>query len=329
MRAVLCTGYGSHTELVLDEVADPTPGPGQVLIDVHAASLNFPDLLVIRGEYQFKPEPPFVPGAEAAGVVAALGEGVTRFAVGQRVTSFGVAGAFAEQRVADVGMVVPIPEQISFETAAAMTMAYGTSYHALVQRGRLGSDETLLVLGAAGGVGSTAVEVGKVLGATVIAAASSDEKLDFCRSIGADHTINYLTEDLRSRVKEITGGLGADVIYDPVGGDLAEPAFRSIAWGGRYLVIGFAAGDVPAIPLNLPLLKVASIVGVFFGSFSGKQPEIAAANLEEISRMIVAGELKPPITETFPLESVIEAFELMASRKAMGKMVIAMDPAIG
>lgn len=322
MRAVLCTEYGSHDKLVLDDAPDPTPGPDQVLIDVHAASLNFPDLLVIRGEYQFKPEPPFVPGAEAAGVIAALGEGVTGFAVGQRVTSFGVAGAFAERRVADVGTVIPIPDEITFATAAAMTMAYGTAYHALVQRGQLRSGESLLVLGAAGGVGSAAVEVGKVLGATVIAAASSEEKLEFCRSIGADHTINYTTEDLRSRVREITGGHGADVMYDPVGGDLAEPAFRSTAWGGRYLVIGFAAGDVPAIPLNLPLLKVASIVGVFFGSFSAKQPQIAAANLEEITRMIVAGELNPPVTETLPLERVVDAFELMASRRAMGKIIL-------
>lgn len=322
MRAVLCIEYGSHDKLVLDDAPDPTPGPDQVLIDVHAASLNFPDLLVIRGEYQFKPEPPFVPGAEAAGVIAALGEGVTGFAVGQRVTSFGVAGAFAERRVADVETVIPIPDEITFETAAAMTMAYGTAYHALVQRGQLLSGESLLVLGAAGGVGSAAVEVGKVLGATVIAAASSEEKLEFCRSIGADHTINYTTEDLRSRVREITGGHGADVMYDPVGGDLAEPAFRSTAWGGRYLVIGFAAGDVPAIPLNLPLLKVASIVGVFFGSFSAKQPQIAAANLEEITRMIVAGELNPPITETFPLERVVDAFELMTSRRAMGKIIL-------
>lgn len=322
MRAVLCTEYGSHDKLVLDDAPDPTPGPDQVLIDVHAASLNFPDLLVIRGEYQFKPEPPFVPGAEAAGVIAALGEGVTGFAVGQRVTSFGVAGAFAERRVADVGTVIPIPDEITFATAAAMTMAYGTAYHALVQRGQLLSGESLLVLGAAGGVGSAAVEVGKVLGATVIAAASSEEKLEFCRSIGADHTINYTTEDLRSRVREITGGHGADVMYDPVGGDLAEPAFRSTAWGGRYLVIGFAAGDVPAIPLNLPLLKVASIVGVFFGSFSAKQPQIAAANLEEITRMIVAGELNPPVTETFPLERVVDAFELMTSRRAMGKIIL-------
>jgi len=322
MRAALCTEYGSHDKLIVSDEPDPIPEPGQVLIDVHAASLNFADLLVIRGEYQFKPEPPFVPGAEAAGVVAALGDGVAGLAVGQRVTSFGVAGAFAERRVADVGMVIPIPDEITFETAAATTMAYGTAYNALVQRGSLGQRETLLVLGAAGGVAAAAVEIGKVLGATVIAAASTDEKLDFCRSMGADHTINYTTEDLRQRVKELTDGVGADVIYDPVGGDLAEPAFRSIAWGGRYLVIGFAAGAVPAIPLNLPLLKVASIVGVFFGSFSGKQPRIAAANLAEISRMIVSGELNPPITEILPLERVIDAFDLMASRRAMGKVIL-------
>ncbi len=322
MRAVLCTEYGSHDKLILSDAPDPILGPGQVLIDVHAASLNFPDLLVIRGEYQFKPEPPFIPGAEAAGVVAALGEGASGFAVGQRVTSFGVAGAFAERRIADIGSVIPIPDEITFETAAAMTMAYGTAYHALVQRGQLRSGESLLVLGAAGGVGSAAVEVGKVLGAKVIAAASTDEKLDFCRSIGADHTINYTTEDLRSRVREITGGHGADVMYDPVGGDLAETVFRSTAWGGRYLVIGFAAGDVPAIPLNLPLLKVASIVGVFFGSFSAEQPQIAAANLEEITRLIVAGELNPPVTETLPLERVVDAFELLASRRAMGKVIL-------
>lgn len=322
MRSVLCTEYGSHDNLVVSEVADPTPGRGQVLIDVHAASLNFPDLLVMRGEYQFKPEPPFVPGAEAAGVISALGEGVDDFAVGQRVASFGVAGAFAEMRVADVHMVVPIRDEIDFGTAAATTMVYGTSYHAVVQRAQLASGETLLVLGAAGGVGSAAIEIGKVLGATVIAAASTDEKLEFCRSIGADHTINYSNEDLRTRVKEITAGQGADVIYDPVGGELAEPAFRSIAWGGRYLVIGFASGDVPAIPLNLPLLKVASIVGVFFGSFSQKQPQTAAANLEKISTMIIAGELSPRITETFPLERVVDAFELMASRSSMGKIVL-------
>lgn len=322
MRALMCTEYGSHESLTLADVPEPSPGPGQVLIDVHAASLNFPDLLVIRGEYQFKPEPPFIPGAEAAGVVSALGDGVTRFAVGQRVTSFGVAGAFAQQRVADVGMVIPIPDEIPFATAAAMTMAYGTSYHALVQRGGLKPDETLLVLGASGGVGSTAVEIGKLLGATVIAAASSEAKLEFCRSLGADHTINYTATDLRSGIKEITDGRGVDVIYDPVGGELAEPAFRSIAWGGRYLVIGFAAGDVPTIPLNLPLLKVASIIGVFLGSFSAKHPELAAANLEAIADMIVAGDLQPPITRTFRLDEAVDAFGLLATRTAMGKVVL-------
>lgn len=325
MRAVLCTEYGSHEKLILDDVADPAPAPGQVLIDVHAASLNFPDLLVIRGEYQFKPEPPFVPGTEAAGVIVALGEGVSGLSVGRRVTSVGVVGAFAPLRVVDESTTIPIPDEIGFETAASMTMAYGTSYHALVQRGRLASDETLLVLGAAGGVGSAAIEIGKVLGATVIAAASSDEKLEFCRSIGADHTIDYITEDLKSRVMEITGSDGADVIYDPVGGDFAESAFRAIAWNGRYLVVGFTAGDIPRLPLNLPLLKGASIIGVFWGSFTAREPHTAAANLTEISRLIVGGELKPPITETFPLERVIDAYELLASRRAMGKIVLRVD----
>ncbi|MDK1018777.1 MAG: NADPH:quinone oxidoreductase family protein [Actinomycetota bacterium] len=322
MRAVLCTEYGSHDKLVLGDLPDPVPGPGQVLIDVHAASLNFPDLLVIHGLYQYKPEPPFTPGAEAAGVVAAVGDGVNDCFVGQRVTSFGVIGAFAQKRVADRSMVIAIPDEISFATAAAMTMAYGTSYHALVQRGSLTSGETLLVLGAAGGVGSAAIEIGKNLGATVIAAASSDEKLAFCTSLGADHTINYSTDDLRARVKELTGGTGADVIYDPVGGDLSESAFRSIAWGGRYLVIGFASGDVFKLPLNLPLLKGASAVGVFWGSFTAHEPETAAANLVEISRMVINGALNPAITATFPLERVTAAYELLASRRAMGKLVL-------
>jgi NADPH2:quinone reductase len=322
MQAVLCVEYGSHDKLVVSEVPDPAPGPGEILIDVRAASLNFPDLLVIRGLYQFKPEPPFVPGAESAGVIVELGEGVEGLSVGQRVTTVGISGGFASLRVVEANAAIPLPADADLEVAAGTTMTYGTSYHALTQRAGLGKGETLLVLGASGGVGSAAIEIGKALGASVIAAASTDEKLAFCSDIGADHTINYTNEDLRSRVREITGGHGADVIYDPVGGDLADPAFRSIAWGGRYLVIGFASGDVPAIPLNLPLLKVASIIGVFFGSFTQEQPRIAAANLQEISRMIIAGELSPAITETFPLEEAIDAFELLASRRAMGKVVL-------
>ena len=325
MRAVLCTEYGSHKSLTVADVEDPGPAAGQVLIEVRAASLNFPDLLVVQGLYQFKPEPPFVPGAETAGVVTALGGGVDGLAVGQKVATVGVAGGFAELRVVDADSVIPLPDDADLQLAAATTMTYGTSYHALVQRGRLTSDETLLVLGAAGGVGSAAVEIGKALGAIVIAAASTDEKLSFCRDIGADQTINYTTEDLRSRVKELTGGLGADVIYDPVGGDLTESAFRAIAWEGRHLVLGFTAGEIPRLPMNLPLLKGASVVGVFWGSFTAREPKLAAANLSAVDSMIADGRLRPRITEVFTLDEIVDAYELLATRKAMGKVVIAVD----
>jgi NADPH2:quinone reductase len=322
MRAVLCTEYGSHENLTVAEVEDPVPGAGQVLVEVHAASLNFPDLLVIQGLYQFKPEPPFVPGAESAGVIAALGDGVDGLTVGQKVATVRVAGAFAELRVVDADSVIPLPDNAELQLAAATTMTYGTSYHALVQRAHLVPGETLLVLGAAGGVGSAAVEIGKALGATVIAAASTDTKLAFCSDIGADHTINYTTEDLRSRVKELTGGLGADVIYDPVGGDLTESAFRAIAWEGRYLVLGFTAGEIPRLPMNLPLLKGADVVGVFWGSFTARAPELAAANLVGISAMIADGALRPRITEVFTLDEIVAAYDLLVTRKAMGKIVI-------
>ena len=322
MRAVLCTEYGSHENLVVSDVPDPVPGPDEVLIEVHSASLNFPDLLVIQGLYQFKPEPPFVPGAEASGIIAELGEGVTGLVVGQRVTTVGIAGGFAQLRVVDAGSVIPLPAGVDFDTAAATTMTYGTSYHALVQRAEIADGETLLVLGASGGVGSAAVEVGKALGATVIAAASTDDKLTFCRDIGADETINYATEDLTSRVKELTGGHGVDVVYDPVGGDLAESAFRAIGWKGRHLVVGFTAGDIPRLPLNLPLLKGASVVGVFWGAFTAREPEAAAANLAAISTMISAGSLQPRVTEVFPLDRAVAAFDLLATRTAMGKIIL-------
>jgi len=322
MRAVLCTEYGSYENLVVSDVPDPVPGPDEVLIEVHSASLNFPDLLVIQGLYQFKPEPPFVPGAEASGVIAKLGEGVTGLAVGQRVTTVGIAGGFAQLRVVDAQSVIPLAAGVDFDTAAATTMTYGTSYHALVQRAEMAGGETLLVLGASGGVGSAAVEIGKALGATVIAAASSDDKLAFCQDIGADETINYATEDLTSRVKELTGGRGVDVVYDPVGGDLTESAFRAIGWKGRHLVVGFTAGDIPRLPLNLPLLKGASVVGVFWGAFTAHEPETAAANLSAISTMIAEGSLQPRATEVFPLDGAVAAFGLLATRTAMGKIVL-------
>lgn len=322
MQAVICTEYGSHRNLVVSEVDDPVPGPGEVLVDVHAASLNFPDLLVIRGQYQFKPEPPFVPGSEAAGVISALGEGVEGLRVGQNAATVGVSGGFAERRVVEASSVIVVPDGADLALVAATTMTYGTSYHALVQRARLASGETLLVLGASGGVGSAAVEIGKTLGATVIAAASTDAKLEFCSELGADHLINYSTEDLRSRVKELTDGRGADVVYDPVGGDLSETAFRSIAWGGRHLVVGFAAGDIPALSLNLALLKGASLVGVFWGSFTAREPQTAAANIDAIASMISDGTLRPRITEAFPLDQIVDAYDLMASRRSTGKIIL-------
>ena len=322
MRAVLCTEYGAQDKLSIGEVADPVAGPGEVVIDMAAASLNFPDLLVIAGLYQFKPEPPFVPGAEGAGIVSEVGSDVTHIEVGQRVMAVGVQGAFADKWVIDAGSVIPIPDDMDFETAASLTLAFGTSYHALKQRAALEPGETLLVLGAAGGVGSAAIEIGKSMGATVIAAASTDEKLEFCRDLGADMTINYTTEDLKARVKELTGGRGADVIYDPVGGALSEQAFRSIAWKGRHLVIGFASGDIPSIPLNLPLLKGADIVGVFWGSFTSREHVENMRNGAELFQMLSDGTLKPRVTNVFPLEDYESAFDLMASRQAKGKVVL-------
>lgn len=322
MRAVSCVAYGSHRDLIVTEVPDPIPGPGQVLIDVKAASLNFPDLLVIRGLYQFKPEPPFVPGAEAAGIVIEVGDGVETATVGQKVASVGVAGGFASRRVVDAESVIPLPDEADLELAAATTMTYATSYHALVQRADLKEGETLLILGASGGVGSAAVEIGKALGATVIAAASTDDKLRFCAELGADLTINYTDEDLKDRVKQLTDGRGVDVIYDPVGGELSESAFRAIAWNGRHLVVGFTAGEIPQLPLNLPLLKGASIVGVFWGSFTAREPAAAAANLAAISSMIATGSLRPRITERFDIEQAVDAYELLATREAIGKIVL-------
>lgn len=322
MRAVQCIAYGSHESLVVRDVDTPEPGPGEVLVEIHAASLNFPDLLVIRGLYQFKPEPPFVPGAEAAGVVAALGPDVEGVSVGQRVTTVGVAGGFAEYRVVKANSIIPLPDDADFQIAAATTVTYGTSYHALVQRAHLAEGETLLVLGAAGGVGSAAVEIGKSIGATVIAAASSDKKLSFCRNLGADHLVNYESEDLKSRVKELTNGNGVDVIYDPVGGDLSESAFRAIAWKGRHLVVGFSQGDIPGLPFNLPLLKGASIVGIFWGAFTTREPSVAAENLKIIGEMIVEGSLRPRISSVLPLDDVVDAYDLLVSRAVMGKVVL-------
>jgi NADPH2:quinone reductase len=321
MQALLCTKYGDHQSLSLSDVAEPVVSAGEVVIDVHAASLNFPDLLVIQGLYQFRPEPPFVPGAEAAGIIAGIGEGVHHLSVGDRVAAVGVAGAFAERWTVDAESAIRIPDHVDFETAAATTLVYGTSYHALKQRAMLQPGEDLVVLGAAGGVGSAAIEIGKVLGAKVIAAASTDEKLAFCQSLGADATINYTTEDLKSRIKELTNGRGADVIVDPIGGALSEQAFRSIAWKGRHLVIGFAAGEIPNLPLNLPLLKGASIVGVFWGSFTKKERKQNAVNTDELFLMLSEGKIRPRLSATYSLGAYHEAFDALATRTAIGKIV--------
>ncbi len=327
MRAVRCVELGPFTNLELVDIPDTEVGKGQIRIAMRAASLNFPDLLVVQGLYQIKADPPFTPGAEGAGVVSEVGEGVQHHQVGDRVAAVGATGAFADQWVIDADAATQIPDGVDFITAASLILAYGTSYHALVQRANLREGETLLVLGAAGGVGAAAVELGKAMGATVIAAASTAAKLDFCRSLGADSVINYSEENLKDQVKTLTGGRGVDVVFDPVGGDLSERALRSIAWKGRYLVIGFAAGDIPKISLNLPLLKGASIVGVWWGSFVQHEPEVNDANRSAIFDMLASGSLSPRITNVYPLAEYREAFDMLASRRAMGKVVLSIsDP---
>ncbi|NLP64100.1 NADPH:quinone oxidoreductase family protein [Paraburkholderia sacchari] len=321
MRAIRCNQYGPPETLTLEDLPDLVPGAGQVVIDVKAAAVNFPDVLIIENKYQVKPPLPFTPGAEVAGIVRAAGEGVA-LAPGMRVVAYVGNGGFAEQALADAAACVPLPEGADFATAAAFTLAYGTSHHAVVDRAALRAGETVLVLGAAGGVGLAAVEIGKALGARVIAAASSDEKLEVCRRFGADATINYSTEDLRERIKTLTDGKGPDVIYDPVGGIYAEPAFRSIGWRGRYLVVGFANGEIPRLPLNLTLLKGASIVGVFWGDFARREPQRNAAAFAQMVGWIGEGKLKPYVSKRYALADTAQALKDMASRKVTGKIVI-------
>ncbi|GAB3652807.1 NADPH:quinone oxidoreductase family protein [Ramlibacter alkalitolerans] len=322
MKAVLCKQYGPPSSLVVEEVPAPMPGAGQVLIEVHAAGVNFPDTLIIQGKYQFKPELPFSPGAEVAGVVKALGEGVAGLRVGARVIAATTWGGYAQQVLAPAERVIPMPHDMDFETAAGFLIAYGTSHHALKDRGALKAGETVLVLGAAGGVGLAAVEIAKALGARVIAAASSDEKLAVCREHGADATINYATQDLRERIKALTDGRGVDVVYDPVGGDLSEPALRSMAWRGRFLVVGFAAGPIPSIPLNLALLKGCSIVGVFWGAFVRAEPRRNEEELRELVGWVREGRLHPRISGVYPLERCAEALQQVMDRKVTGKFVL-------
>lgn len=322
MKAVLCVEHGPPEKLVVREVDTPEPGRGQVRIKVHAAGVNFPDTLIIQNLYQFKPALPFSPGGEAAGVIDAVGEGIEDLKVGDRVVAMTGNGCYAEAVVASRAQVVPIAGDMPFDIASGFTMTYGTSHHALKQRARLQLGETLLVLGAAGGVGLAAVELGKLMGAKVIAAASTEEKLQVCRDYGADETINYTTASLKDEIKRLTGGKGVDVIYDPVGDRYAEPAFRGMAWNGRYLVVGFAAGEIPALPLNLPLIKGASIVGVFWGAFTQAEPALHRENMAELLEWFSAGKLKPHISKHFTLDQGPEAIRWMMDRKATGKIVL-------
>lgn len=325
MKAVLAHEFGPPERLVLEEVPARHAGPGEVVIAVKACGVNFLDALMVQGKYQTKPPLPFSPGAEVSGIVTEVGAGVTGFANGTRVLAFVGHGGYAEEVTADTSRVIPLPPQMDFVTAAAFPIAYATSHHALKDRARLQPGETLLVLGAAGGVGLTAVEIGKIMGARVIACASSEDKLALCQEYGADALINYGASDLRERVRDLTGGNGVDVVYDPVGGAHAEPAVRSLGLEGRYLVIGFASGEIPKIPLNLVLLKMSSIVGVFWGAFAKAQPQRNAANFEELIGWYAAGRLRPHVSGTFPLAGYLEALAAVTQRKVKGKVVLVMD----
>lgn len=325
MKAILCESYGPPSSLVYREVPDPVPGPGEVLIQIAACSVNFPDTLIIEGKYQIKPPLPFAPGSDVAGTVIAIGEGVERVKIGDEVVALTRVGGFAEKLVVKESMCFPKPESMPPVVAASFLMAYGTSYHALKDRAKLQSGETLLVLGASGGVGLAAVELGKAMGARVIAAASSAEKLAVCTEHGADETIDYLTEDLKQRAKELTQGRGVDVVYDPVGDRFSEPALRATGRYGRYLVVGFAAGEIPKIPLNLTLLKECSIVGVFWGSFANREPHRNAVNVRELVEQYEIGNLRPHIHRTYALQDAPQALRDMLDRKVRGKAVIDMS----
>ncbi len=322
MRAVLCKRFGPPSALVVEDVPSPSAGPGELVVSVHACGVNFPDTLIIEGRYQFKPELPFSPGGEVAGIVKEVGPGVTAFRPGDRVIAATTWGGYAEEVVAEAKRTQPMPEGMDFETAAAFVLTYGTSHHALKDRAAIQPGETLLVLGAAGGVGLAAVELGKAMGVRVIAAASNAEKLAVCRAHGADETIDYAAEDLRARIKALTGGKGVDVVYDPVGGDYSEPALRSMAWRGRFLVVGFAAGKIPSLPLNLTLLKGCSIVGVFWGAFTRNEPQRNASNLQELMRWVGEGRLRPHVSARYPLERAADALHDLAARKVQGKVVL-------
>ena len=325
MKAIVCNKLGPPSDLVYTDTPDPTPAPNQVLVKLKACGINFPDTLIIQGLYQYKPELPFSPGSDVAGIVESVGDKVTQFKPGDEVVAMTGWGGFAEKAAVDVNTCFPKPPGMSMVNAASFLMAYGTSYYALKQRGQLKEGDTLLVLGASGGVGLTAVELGKLLGARVIAAASTADKLAVCQEYGADELINYTEEDLKARVKELTGNKGADVIYDPVGGHYAEPALRSIGWEGRYLVIGFAAGEIPKIPLNLALLKGCQIVGVFWGAYAQKYSSQNMQNTLQLIQWFDEGKLKPHIHGTYPLAEAAQALEEIMQRKVKGKAVVVMN----
>ena len=322
MHAWLCENPTGVDALSWQELPTPSPKADEVLIEIKAASLNFPDLLIVQNKYQMKPALPFVPGSEYAGVVQAVGQGVKHLAVGQHVACLSGTGGFASHTIAPAHLCMPLPAGFPFVDAAAFIMIYATSHHALIDRAQLKADETVLVLGAAGGVGTAAIQIAKAVGARVIAAASTDEKCALCKSIGADETINYSKQDLREGIKALTGGKGPNVIYDPVGGDYTEPAFRSIAWRGRHLVVGFASGPTPSLPLNLPLLKGASVVGVFWGGFAKAEPKANTAMMQELANWYAQGKIKPVIDSTMPMSELKSAFAHMGSRGVEGKLVM-------
>jgi NADPH:quinone reductase len=322
MHAWLCENPTGIDALTWKELPTPEPKAGQVRIAIRAASLNFPDILIVQNKYQMKPPLPFVPGSEYAGVVDVVGEGVTHLKVGDAVAAFGGTGGFGTHAIASAAVVMPLPSGFAFDDASAFVLTYATTHHALLDRAALKAGETVLVLGAAGGVGTAAIQIAKAVGARVIAATSSDEKCAFCKQLGADASINYSSANIRDELKTLTDGKGPDVVYDPVGGDIAEPVFRSIAWRGRYLVIGFAQGGIPALPWNLALLKGASIVGVFWGDFARREPAANAKALAELAKWYAQGKVKPVIDQRLPMIELKQAFERMGSRKVHGKLVM-------
>lgn len=325
MKAIVCDAWGAPSSLTLRDLPSPVPGPAQVLVRTRAAAVNFPDALIVAGKYQFRPEFPFSPGGELSGEVIAVGADVSHLTVGDKIVGLTPYGAYAQEVVVDATHVLPLPRDIAddeLEVAGSFVLTYGTSLHALKDRAQAQSGETLLVLGAGGGVGIAAVEIGKLLGMRVIAAASSEAKLTAARDHGADETIDYTREDLRERVKALTGGRGVDVVYDPVGGDFAEPALRSVGWRGRYLVVGFAAGEIPKIPINLLLLKGSSLVGVFWGDFVRREPALNATNMKQLFAWLRERQIHPHISRRYPLSRAADALDALLAREAVGKLVI-------